>query len=51
VNDGEVVLAVLDGEVQMRCRHDGQEHGTLLRARRASTGRTRILVVERKGSA
>lgn len=62
VNDGEEVFAVLDGEVEMRYRENGEEHRTLLRAGDVffagagcehvahPQGEARILVVEREGS-
>ncbi len=62
VNDGEEVFAVLDGEVEMRYRQDGQEHRTLLQAGDVffagvgcehvahPRGEARILVVEQDGS-
>lgn len=63
VNDGEEVFAVLDGQVEMRCRQDGQERRTLLHAGDVffagvgcehvahPQGEARILVIEREGSA
>jgi mannose-6-phosphate isomerase-like protein (cupin superfamily) len=63
VNDGEEVFAVLDGQVEMRYRQDGQERRTLLHARDVffagvgcehvahPQGEARILVIEREGSA
>ena len=62
-NDGEEVFAVLDGQVEMRYRQDGQEHRTLLNAGDVffagvgcehvayPQGEARILVVEQAGSA
>jgi len=62
VNDGEEVFAVLDGEVEMRYRQDGQEHRALLHAGDVffagvgcehvahPQGEARILVIEREGS-
>ena len=62
-NDGEEVFAVLDGQVEMRYRQDGQEHRTLLNAGDVffagvgcehvayPHGEARILVVEQAGSA
>lgn len=62
VNDGEEVFAVLDGEVEMRYRRDGQEHRVLLGAGDVfyagigcehvahPRGEARILVIEREGS-
>ena len=63
VNDGKEVFAVLDGQVAMRYRQDGQEHRTLLHAGDVFfagvgcehvahlQGGARILVNEREGSA
>ncbi|MCU0919258.1 MAG: cupin [Burkholderiaceae bacterium] len=63
VNDGEEVFAVLDGQVEMRYRQDGQERRTLLHAGDVffagvgcehvahPQGEARILVIEREGSA
>jgi mannose-6-phosphate isomerase-like protein (cupin superfamily) len=62
VNDGEEVFAVLDGEVEMRYRQDGQELRTLLHAGDVffagvgcehvahPQGEARILVIEQEGS-
>lgn len=63
VNDGEEVFAVLDGQVEMRYRQDGQEQRALLQAGDVffadagcehvahPLGEARILVIEREGSA
>jgi len=62
VNDGEEVFAVLDGEVEMFCRQNGEETSVLLRAGDVffagvgtehlahPRGAARILVVEKEGS-
>lgn len=62
VNDGEEVFAVLDGQVEMRYRQDGEEHHALLEAGDVffasvgcehvahPQGEARILVIEREGS-
>lgn len=62
VNDGEEVFAVMDGEVDMHYRHDGQELSVKLRAGDLffagdgdahcahPRGVSRILVIERGGS-
>lgn len=61
-NDGEEVFAVLDGQVEMRYRRDGQEHCVLLEPGDVffaevgcehvahPRGEARVLVVEREGS-
>ena len=61
-NDGDEVFVVLDGEVEMRSRQDGQEHRRLLKAGEFChaaqgdehvaypKGPARILVIEKKGS-
>ncbi|MBK8973612.1 MAG: cupin domain-containing protein [Hahellaceae bacterium] len=62
INDGEEVFVVLDGEVEMRYRENGQEFSLVLTAgdifyASAGTehvahpvGEARILVVEKEGS-
>lgn len=62
VNDGSEVFVVLDGEVEMRYREDGEEHAVLLGVGDLfhagpgcehvahPRGVARILVVEREGS-
>ncbi|MBE7637143.1 cupin domain-containing protein [Sneathiella sp. P13V-1] len=62
VNDGDEVFAVLDGEVEMRYREDGEEKSYLMTVgdifHAASgdehvahpTGEARILVIEKNGS-
>jgi mannose-6-phosphate isomerase-like protein (cupin superfamily) len=62
VNDGEEVFAVLDGQVEMRYRQDGEERRTLLESGDVfhagvgcehvahPQGEARILVIERAGS-
>lgn len=62
VNDGQEVFAVMDGQVEMRYRENGEEHSVLLAAGdifHASVGTehmahpvgpARILVVEQQGS-
>lgn len=62
VNDGEEVFAVVDGEVDMHYRHNGQEHvvrlqtGDIFYADAGTEhvayqqGQARILVVEKEGS-
>jgi mannose-6-phosphate isomerase-like protein (cupin superfamily) len=62
VNDGEEVFAVLDGQVEMRYRQDGEERHALLEAGDVffanvgcehvahPKGEARILVIEREGS-
>lgn len=61
-NDGEEVFAVLDGEVEMRYRENGEEKRVLLKSGDIffaeigdehvahPVGETRILVVEKEGS-
>jgi mannose-6-phosphate isomerase-like protein (cupin superfamily) len=63
VNDGEEVFVVLDGQVEMYCRIDGQETSSILNVGDiffASVGtehvahpigEARVLVVEKEGSA
>jgi len=62
VNDGEEVFVVLDGEVEMRYREDGNEYAELLKNGDIfyagigcehvahPVGEARILVVEKEGS-
>ena len=62
VNDGEEVFAVLDGQVEMRYREDGEERHVLLDAGDVffagvgcehvahPQGEARILVIEQAGS-
>ena len=62
VNDGQEVFVVLDGRVEMRHRHEGTEHMTILEVgdifvasvgtEHAATplGAARVLVVESAGS-
>ncbi len=62
INDGEEVFVVLDGEVDMKYRQDGQEHSTRLLAGDIfyasvgtehiahPVGEARILVIEIEGS-
>ncbi|MDH4570903.1 cupin [Pseudomonas sp. BN414] len=62
VNDGPEVFAVLDGEVEMRYREEGEERRVLLRTGDIffaevgcehvahPVGAARVLVIEREGS-
>ncbi|WP_416307660.1 cupin [Neptunicella sp. SCSIO 80796] len=62
INDGEEVFAVLDGQVNMHYKQDGQEEVTLLQTGdiffasvgtehvAQPVGEARILVVEKEGS-
>lgn len=62
VNDGEEVFVVLDGEVEMRYRHEGRELSRRMKAgdifyAAAGTehvahpvGEARVLVIEKEGS-
>jgi len=62
VNDGAEVFVVIDGEVEMRYRQDGEERAVVLRAADIflaeigdehvahPNGEARILVIEKKGS-
>jgi mannose-6-phosphate isomerase-like protein (cupin superfamily) len=62
VNDGQEVFVVLQGRVQMRHRHEGTEHLTMLEAgdifvasvgtehAASPLGEARVLVVESAGS-
>lgn len=62
INDGEEVFVVLDGQVEMHCRAEGQENSYLLNVGDIfyasigtehvahPVGEARVLVVEKEGS-